>query len=237
MKVLIITGGNIDDDFAFSFLKNSKYDEVIAVDGGLAFADRAGMTITHLVGDFDTIDGGTLEKYVHRKDICVHQFSPEKDYTDTDIAVKLALQLFDENPCRETTVSSCPCKMSQSADEKILHILGGTGSRLDHVLANLQMLKNIMEAGVQGILIDKNNQIQMIRGGCELKKEGIFGKYMSLVPATMDLSGITLEGFKYPLNQANTHFGESLCVSNELVAEKGRITIEEGLAWMILSRD
>ena len=27
------------------------------------------------------------------------------------------------------------------------------------------------------------------------------------------------------------------CVSNELVAEKGRITIEEGLAWMILSRD
>ena len=164
MKVLIITGGNIDDDFAFSFLENSKYDEVIAVDGGLAFADRAGMAITHLVGDFDTIDGGILEKYVHRKDICVHQFIPEKDYTDTDIAVKLALQLFDENPCGETTVSSCPCKMSQSADEKILHILGGTGSRLDHVLANLQMLKNIMEAGVQGILIDKNNQIQMIRG-------------------------------------------------------------------------
>ena len=39
MKVLIITGGNIDDDFAFSFLENSKYDEVIAVDGGLAVAD------------------------------------------------------------------------------------------------------------------------------------------------------------------------------------------------------
>lgn len=49
-------------------------------------------------------------------------------------------------------------KAPESADEKILHILGGTGSRLDHVLANLQMLKNIMEAGVQGILIDKNNQ-------------------------------------------------------------------------------
>ena len=57
MKVLIITGGNIDDDFAFSFLENSKYDEVIAVDGGLAFADRAGMAITHLVGDFDWYQG------------------------------------------------------------------------------------------------------------------------------------------------------------------------------------
>lgn len=237
MKVLIITGGNIDDDFAFSFLKKNKYDEVIAVDGGLAFADRAGMDITHLVGDFDTIDSEILEKYIHREDICVHQFIPEKDYTDTDIAVKLALKLFAENPRGEISVSGCPCKAPESADEKILHILGGTGSRLDHVLANLQMLKNIMEAGVQGILIDKNNQIQMIQRGCELKKEGIFGKYMSLVPATMDLSGITLEGFKYPLNRTNTHFGESLCVSNELIAEEGRITIEEGLAWMILSRD
>lgn len=75
MKVLIITGGNIDDDFAFSFLKNSKYDEVIAVDGGLAFADRAGMTITHLVGDFDTIDGGHWKKYVHRKvSVCISLF-------------------------------------------------------------------------------------------------------------------------------------------------------------------
>ena len=69
MKVLIITGGNIDDDFAFSFLKKNKYDEVIAVDGGLAFADRAGMDITHLVGDFDTIDSEILEKYIHREDI------------------------------------------------------------------------------------------------------------------------------------------------------------------------
>lgn len=94
MKVLIITGGNIDDDFAFSFLKNNRYDEVIAVDGGLAFADRAGIKITQLVGDFDTIDGAVLEKYIHREDICVHQFVPEKDYTDTDIAVKLAIELF-----------------------------------------------------------------------------------------------------------------------------------------------
>lgn len=224
MKVLIITGGNIDDDFAFSFLKNNRYDEVIAVDGGLAFADRAGIKITHLVGDFDTIDGAVLEKYIHREDICVHQFVPEKDYTDTDIAVKLAIELFSG---RGTSLT----------EEKLLHILGATGSRLDHVLANLQMLKNIMDAGIDGMIIDKNNQIQMIRGTHHLKMEGIFGKYMSLIPATMDLSGITLQGFKYPLDRANTHFGESLCVSNELTAEEGWITIEEGTAWMILSRD
>ena len=35
---------------------------------------------------------------------------------------------------------------------------------MDHVLANLQMLKNILDAGIDGMIIDKNNQIQMIRG-------------------------------------------------------------------------
>jgi len=243
MKVLIITGGNIDDDFAFSFLKNNIYDEVIAVDGGLAFADRAGIKISHLVGDFDTIDGAVLEKYIHREDICVHQFIPEKDYTDTDIAVKLAIRLFSGKEASPSEKKAPPGPLPEQAgllpetEEKVLHILGATGSRMDHVLANLQMLKNILDAGIDGMIIDKNNQIQMIRGTHHLKMKGIFGRYMSLIPATMNLSGITLQGFKYPLNRANTHFGESLCVSNELTAEEGRITIEEGTAWMILSRD
>lgn len=224
MRVLIITGGNIDDDFAFSFLEKENYNEIIAVDGGLAFADRAGLSITHLVGDFDTIDPAILERYIHREDISVHQFVPEKDYTDTDIAVKLALRLFDEGGCTD-------------CGEKVLHILGGTGSRLDHVMANLQMLKSVMDAGVLGVILDKNNYIQMLQGEWRLKKEKVFGKYMSLIPATMHVSGITLNGFKYPLKDAVTNYGESLCVSNELEADEGYIKIGEGIVWMILSRD
>lgn len=148
-------GGNIDDDFAFSFLKNNRYDEVIAVDGGLAFADRAGIKITHLVGDFDTIDGAVLEKYIHREDICVHQFVPEKDYTDTDIAVKLAIELFSGmgvplDPMSEglslklLPEQEIPMK---ETGEKILHILGATGTRLDHVLANPSNVKEYYGCG------------------------------------------------------------------------------------------
>ena len=212
MKVLIITGGNIDDDFAFSFLSDKNYDEIIAVDGGLAFADRVKHRIndfrpTHLVGDFDTIDPVILEQYIHCE----------------DIAVKLALRLVSEH--------------STSLDEKVLHIIGGTGTRLDHVMANLQMLKNIMESGVQGAIIDSNNYIEMICGLRILNRSEIFGKYLSLIPASMELRGITLDGFKYPLKNARTCFGESLCVSNELISDEGYIEIKEGIAWMILSRD
>lgn len=235
MKVLIITGGNIDDDFAFSFLSDKIYDEVIAVDGGLAFADRAQLVLqnfklTHLVGDFDTITADILEKYMHREDICVHQYVPEKDYTDTDIAVKLAIELV-------TPDVTCYLENSKENDKSIIHILGGTGTRLDHVMANLQMLKNIMKAGVEGAVIDANNYIEMIQGNRELNRLEVFGKYMSLIPATMELNGITLRGVKYPLENARTAFGESLCVSNEIVEDEAYIEIKEGIAWMILSRD
>lgn len=222
MKVLIITGGNIDFDFAFSFLNNHKYDEVIAVDGGLAFADQAGIFMTHLVGDFDTIDPEILGKYKDRKDLVVHQFIPEKDYTDTDIALKLAIELIEK------------ANASKSAQ---IHILGGTGSRLDHVLANLQLLKQALDHQISATIIDKNNWIQMIQGELYLDKATIFGNYISLIPATMELKDLTLKGFKYPLDHAKTGFGESLCVSNELIEDQGYIHIGEGMAWMILSRD
>lgn len=221
MKILIITGGRIDDDFAFSYLEGKTYDEVIAVDGGLAFADRAAMKITQLVGDFDTIDPQILERYIHRTDLTVHQFIPEKDYTDTDIAVKLAIRLFEE----------------KNAAEKILEIIGGTGSRMDHVLANMQMLKMTMDHGVDAAIVDATNRMRMITGERVMHKAETFGKYVSLVPITENVSGITLRGFKYPLENAETHFGESLCVSNELIEEEGYIKIEKGLAYLIESRD
>lgn len=227
MKVLIITGGNIDDDFAFSFLKNRKYDEVIAVDGGLSFADRMNqrsngnefLKLSHLVGDFDTIAPEILEKYIHRKDLCVHAYVPEKDYTDTDIAVKLAISLLES-----------------ASGEREIHFLGATGTRLDHVMANMQMLLPILKKGIRGIIVDPNNRIELICGKRHLKKNPSF-KYVSLIPASMKLSGVTLKGFKYSLDNAVTCFGESLCVSNELTEDDGYIEIKEGMAWMIRSRD
>ena len=96
MNILIVTGGNIEIDFALDFLKEKKFDEIIAVDGALSFFDKVGEKIkkvgklTHIVGDFDTISAEILKKYQMDAHIRCHSFNPEKDYTDTDIALKLA---------------------------------------------------------------------------------------------------------------------------------------------------
>lgn len=221
MHILIVTGGNIDSDFALDFLNNKAYDEIIAVDGALAFFEKAHLMLsghlrpTHIVGDFDTIASETLEKYKQQTDITIHAFNPEKDYTDTDIALKLAMKLAGAGGS--------------------ITILGATGTRADHSLANMQMLIAPMRAGIDCQIVDSHNRIRMIEGEFVLAEP--YGKYVSLIPVTMTLEGIDLEGFKYPLNNKTVYMGESLCVSNELTALKGRIRIKEGIALVIESKD
>ena len=90
---------------------------------------------------------------------------------------------------------------------------------------------------VDGVIVDKNNKIRLLEGSYTLKREAQFGDFVSLIPVTQALKGVTLRGFKYPLEGHTTYWGESLCVSNELEAEEGYISIEEGLAFLIESRD
>ncbi len=224
MNILIITGGNIDCDFALDFLKREKYECIIAVDGGLKFIDSIGQKPDHLVGDFDTIEKSILEKYIHREDIVIHRFNPEKDYTDTDIALKTAIGLIREEDKN--------CQQSSHID-----IIGGLGTRMDHSIANIQALYTVHKVGIMARIIDAHNIIQMIEEKHTLYKNQTFGKYVSFLPVTQELEGITLKGFKYPLEDAAEHFGESLCISNELIDETGEIEIKKGIALMIQSKD
>ena len=220
MNILIITGGDIREDFASSFVKGKNYDEIIAVDGGLAAADCLGIRPTHLVGDFDTIRPDILDKYMAMTDIQIHAFDPVKDNTDMDIAVLLAIKL---------------CKGREKSSR--IDILGALGSRADHMLANLLLLLKPHRAGIPAFICDPCNRISVAGKDQELIKSQIYGDFISLIPLTERVGGLTLEGFKYPLDQAETFMGDSLCVSNELTAPIGHIHIGEGCMLLVESKD
>lgn len=233
-KILIITGGKIDDDFALGFLCEEKFDHIIVVDGALAFWDRIrgqqgpetgrmSLVFDHLVGDFDTIDPAILEKYLHQEQITVHRFIPEKDYTDTDIAVRLAIDLMQGE--------------SSSSMTSQIWILGATGSRMDHSLANIQLLSYIRKAGMEGILVDAHNRIRLIEGRVELERSRLFGDFLSLIPLTQRLQRVTMKGFKYEAQDLEVVLGETRCVSNEVSEDRCTIEIGEGQAFLIEARD
>lgn len=217
MKTLIVSGGNINPDFALSFYRAHSFDWIIGVDNGLRFLYENGICPTHVVGDFDTAKPELVAHYRAQKGIEIRTFNPVKDSTDTQIAIELALEL------QSTSIV----------------ILGGTGSRLDHVLGNIQSMMLAKKAGVSCELLDEHNRIRLLSETLVLKKSEQYGDFVSLIPLTTVVDGVNLKGFKYPLhNHTFTSTGSAgLGVSNEIVEEEACIELRSGVFVMIESKD
>ena len=153
-------------------------------------------------------------------DIQIHAFDPVKDNTDTDIAVLLAIKL---------------CKGREKSSR--IDILGALGSRADHMLANLLLLLKPHRAGIPAFIYDPCNRISVAGKDQELIKSRIYGDFISLIPLTERVGGLTLEGFKYPLDQAETFMGDSLCVSNEFQEDEVEISFQYGKVILMETRD
>jgi len=206
----IFAGGEIQEDFLEHYLKTNRADTIIAADAGLAAVDQFQLPVQYLVGDFDSIHQKLLEKYLSNPKIQVRKFQPEKDLTDSQIAVELALEIGSTQ----------------------IVLFGCTGNRLDHLLGNLHLLYMAEQKGVVCEMLDKYNRIRILKPGVDyiLNQKTLFGKYVSLIPFTDRVEGLTLYGFRYPLTDFTlTRFeNPTLGISNELAKEKGRIRFLKG---------
>lgn len=215
MRTLIITGGDVNKDFLLKTMNEEKFDIIIAVDNGLKVLNEINVKPNHIVGDFDTVDEKILNQYKNDKSIEIHKYNPIKDNTDTDIAIKLAIEL---------------------KSDKII-VIGGIGTRLDHVLANIHVLKHAIDSNIECKMLDDNNEIQLINKTMLLNKKELRKKYVSLIPLTEKVDNINLTGFKYELKNGCLEIGTSLGISNEIVKEQAKIEFISGILIMILSND
>ena len=217
MRTVIISGGRIERDFALSFLENETFEQFIAVDNGLRFCYDNQIKPTWIVGDFDTAAPELVEYYQTQTDIPIRRFNPVKDSTDSQIAIELALELGSSE----------------------ITLLGGTGTRMDHVLGNIQSLMLAKKKGVSCVILDEYNRIQLIDGETRLKKSEQYGKYVSLLPLTTEVTGVDLTGFKFNLTgHTFTSTGSAgLGVSNEIIEDTAEIRVKSGIFVLIESRD
>lgn len=214
IKTLIVTGGNIEKKCFDETCLNNNFDYIIASDKGLQELDTYKVMPSYIIGDFDSIDKKILNKYTNKKNIKIIRLNPEKDYTDTHMALKLAIELNSTN----------------------IIILGATGTRIDHLIANIHILKETLDKNIECKIIDSRNEIQLINKSTIIEKDEKY-KYISLIPLTTNANGITLKGFKYPLLNAMLKIGHSIGVSNEQINEKAMIDIKEGILILIKSKD
>lgn len=208
--VLVGSGGNLKlEDFRFESLKS---DILVAVDGGLDYCIQANLVPDIIVGDLDSMSKRAF-KYMEDNAIEILKFPKEKDWTD----MKLAANYLIDKGCSE------------------ISIYGGTGSRLDHTLANIYLLDHILNRGARGRVIDENNEIYLIEDNMTLENGD--DRYISFIPIRNEGTIITLEGFKYPLDRKDVEYLSNLGISNETIGEKSYISIEKGRVLVFISKD
>ena len=91
--------------------------------------------------------------------------------------------------------------------------------------------------GIDVRMADPQNELRLVRGSVELTREECTGRYVSLLPLTSRITGLSMRGFKYPLEDFTLEMGSSRCVSNELAGERGVISFSGGIGVLVLSGD
>jgi thiamine pyrophosphokinase len=213
MHIIILANGpEIDYPNVLSFQQS---DAVwVGVDRGVYYLLRKGITPNYSFGDFDSLTEEET-KWLSSHSLHAEIYPSEKDQTDLEIAIDWAVA---QNP-KEVTV------------------LGATGGRLDHALINIQLLLKGFERNIKMSIVDKQNIVSLVSpGSYTIHKEKLF-KYVSFIPFTNSVEGLTLKGFKYLLENECIRWGSSLCISNELVEEKGCYSFLNGILIMVKSRD
>ena len=213
-KAVIISGGNLDNEFCLAFLSQHEFAYCIAADRGMAFMKTQGLTPTHVVGDFDSVDKDLLHFFEGDNNIEITKWQPEKDFTDTQLAVEKALMLGSQE----------------------IWILGGTGTRLDHLLANVKILNVAARKQVPCYLLDEHNKAYLITTDHQIKREKQYGKFVSVF-AMGESAEVTLRGFKYPLTAYPMTGFDAIGVSNEIVAAQGEIHFKGQALLVIESHD
>ncbi|MQN01214.1 MAG: thiamine diphosphokinase [Lachnospiraceae bacterium] len=221
MQVVIIGGGSVDTETAIRVIRREKA-YIIAADRGLDYCRLLHIRPDLAVGDFDSVSAGTkelLDEFA-RSGIRIIELNPIKDDTDLEAALDIAMRI------------NCDT----------INILGATGSRVDHILGNLTLLKKAKRNGKNAVIYDRTNRIRMISGGEKftLAKKDQYGKYISLFPLFGECQGVSATGVFYPLDGKDIG-GEdgyfTLTISNEITEDKAAFFVEKGDLLVIESRD
>ena len=206
MRAWIIAAGIIDEPGFYRSLKIGQDDLVICADGGYDHARLLGIKPSIVIGDMDSVVSPVLGGLTP-----TIKFPADKDQTDSQLAVEYAL----EHDC----------------DEIIL--LGATGGRIDHTLANVMLLSLIADRGGEGLILTSQSRITLVTDKMTLKRGREDG--ISFIPITPIVEGVTTEGLLYNLDNKSLQLGDTLSMSNEFRATTANVSIKSGKLLVICS--
>ena len=192
-----------DDLKLYKRIKIHEDDLILCADGGYDTLALLGTKPDVVIGDLDSV------RTTIPPQIKTVKYPSDKDKTDLEICIDYAAE------------SGCDS----------LLILGALGGRVDHSLASLYAMRYALEKGMESMILSAHTRVYLVSDYLKLSRESF--DYISLIPCTDKVSGVTTSGLKYNLENATLHQSSSLGVSNEFYNNTALIKIEKGLLFVI----
>jgi len=199
-SVVILAGGSAPPTWLSGELPSRVF--VIAADSGLEYARRLGLEVNLIVGDLDSVTPDTLAEYSH---VPIERHSPDKDQTDLELAIDAAAGI----------------------DASQVIVVGGSGGRIDHLLANAALLTSDRFAGLELSWLTAEARTHVVRSALTI--HGSAGDLVSLIPYGGAAVGVTTTGLRWSLENDALPSGTTRGISNEMTGPVARIGLTEGV--------
>ena len=172
--------------------KNSTDRPILAIDRGVNICHALKLPPVHLIGDGDSASNKAWT-WAEECGTHVHAFPPEKDFTDTELALHIAAEYFAR---------------------PLVILTGAFGGRLDHLMSTAAVAAH---ADIPCVLADERETLFYLHAGesltvtCDTPPRAI-----SLLPFTEECTGVTTRGLYWELQDACITNRASLAISNVL---------------------
>jgi len=212
MRAIIFANGvlkNWPDNFNIA----QGHDLIIAADGGTFHCRIWKITPHVVVGDLDSIARAEYD-WLKTFEVEIIRHLRRKDQTDLELALRVAR----DRGARE------------------IYIFGALGMRWDMTIANVLLLAAPFLGNTSVKLVDGQQEIFCLRGGQKQTIQGQPGDLLSLLPLSGEVTGLTLDGLEYPLQDACIPLSATRGISNIFRNQCATVKLQAGLLLITITR-
>lgn len=202
-RALVIAGG--DAPSADDLAGEPRWEWVVAADSGLDHAESLGLSVDVVVGDFDSVTPGALER-ARVAGVTIQQHPRDKDATDLALALEVAVGFGAAS----------------------VFVVGVGGGRPDHALANLLLLAAPAWAEVEIDARTADARVAVVRSRPRTLR-GHVGDVVTLLPVHGAARRVRTEGLRWALVDEDLHQASTRGVSNEIAHSPGWVVAGEGV--------
>jgi len=197
-------------DYDYLKKREQKKPFYIAADGGALLLEKIGIRPDLIVGDLDSLSSDKLKEF-RKSGINIKKHPRNKDKTDGELALDYCIKI----------------------EINFVQIIGLMGGRFDQQLGNISLLEYAAYKNIKAVIEEPHIKVGIVKDEIAIKQQ--VGKVFSLIPRSEIVSGVSIRGCKYNVENEEFYRYLSRGISNKILSSRASVSLKEGSMIYIIS--